>query len=406
MGILLQGNGASNGAEQSDNGGPPGGGDADGSDKTPAAGAGDDAGGGAGGAVDCAGAVGEAVEVNVHDNVFRAACFNYLRQDGMLNISSLVFSVRLDQPLGEALSTLVKVTDIYNPSPDVVSSSKDFDFDCEDEEEAPLIASAVDTNNHLFFTIQQQRLEKQGMVPGAPCVKDATLAISLATVAKFDTLRKMISILVPDSLLDLEAETFIIAPETFNCGEWMKLAKFDCSPLLDYTFTCEISSELAPVLSAVAPQLIATRATSASPFFLPRNASGNCEKLQVLHVLLENGLVHRTSDADWGSAWVLTARGAADVTIHNHLRNHSWLGKPRHGVPQEQLHVLELHHILHNSDWKYEVRKRLSDVAAYVIGEPKIWYLKPNAEKFNREYFLALLQAGVLLVFGLSPHSF
>ena len=45
----------------------------------------------------------------------------------------------------------------------------------------------------MFFTVQSQRLEQQSLVYGAPCVKGASLAITILSISEFDVAKKVIS---------------------------------------------------------------------------------------------------------------------------------------------------------------------------------------------------------------------
>ena len=108
------------------------------------------------------------------------------------------------------------------------------------------------------------------------------------------------------------------------------------------------------------------------------------------------GVVCCLGEMDGHSSWALTSSGKVRLQVTRIVHRSTRVVQPRPDTSPIDFSVIELHCKLEADGWTCRVKDAgfgRDKCEPYVVGEPKVWWLRASQDNFQRLYFVALMKA-------------
>jgi hypothetical protein len=148
-------------------------------------------------------------------------------------------------------------------------------------------------------------------------------------------------------------------------------------------------------MQTVMDGLLKTRGSPADVYVWTPESDASGVLKRCLASLEERRLAHCESELGTARFLRMTLLGGKLLRSSNTLVNpRRVFTPPSKPTKDEDCDVIQLHARLRDRGWSCEVIDPKRRPAHYVVGDPKIWWLRHSAELFDAYYFRALLSAG------------
>jgi hypothetical protein len=338
----------------------------------------------------------------LHDDIWRKYALRQLRHvssDDDCGLGHATYSIITTCPVASTLLNIQRFVDVVAPEPTgnfaepVGGANGGFEFFDDENVRHPVGEDRLTVDDPivsrvLFFKVVSVTVSQAHVVPNAPKVKGFdSIIISICDLKAFDLKNQVARVFIREE--DDQADRMlVITPSTFSVDEWRSIVKSKPLNTLHHSFGVRVEERLEEVGSPILEKLLAT------DFVCTPTSKDHALQHKFLTLMETYNYVYRERAAD---TWRLTASGKSTIDQSYTIKATRKVMKTKANTTTSDCTTLELHYLLERDRWhgEHPPLNSKSKPLAYVIGNPKVWYLSRSAKTFSHNYFLALLLADV-----------